>query len=468
MKEVSIFWFRRDLRLSDNLALFFAASSGFSVVPIFIFDDLAPKTFEVGACSRWWLHHSLDQLNRSLGGKLNIYVGDPEKIVKKVVGDFGASGVFWNNCYEPWEIKVEKKIKKMFVDQEVDCQGFDSNLIWPPNSVLKKDGTSYKVFTSFFKAGLQVPIAAVKNKPKLSLLKDLKNKTTLEGLGLIADKELDRRFSKLWSPGEVGAEKRLSKFLEVQLEDYEKFRDFPSQDGTSHLSPYLHFGEISPRKIWSRVEGLKKHGKSGAAFLRQLVWRDFAKSLLINFPSMIKKNMREKFDKFPWDNDQKKINAWKGGKTGYPIVDAGMRELFQTGYMHNRVRMVVASFLTKNLLVDWQIGARWFEDRLVDADLASNAANWQWVAGTGIDSAPYFRIFNPVSQGQKFDPAGEYIKKFVPELQGLSEKYLFAPWEAPGEVLQDAGVRLGRDYPEPIVGLKESRELALKYYKKLK
>ena len=291
--------------------------------------------------------------------------------------------------------------------------------------------------------------------------------SSLDSLDLMPKIEWYKGFESEWSPGEDGADKSLDEFLDSGLINYKEGRNFPSQKFVSRLSPHLHFGEISPNEVWYRAktkETLNGIEKSLAHFHSELGWREFSYYLLYHFPDLPSVNFQRKFDTFPWQKNDELLQLWKKGMTGYPIVDAGMRELWKTGYMHNRLRMVVGSFLVKNLLIDWREGEAWFWDCLIDADLASNSASWQWVAGSGADAAPYFRIFNPITQGLKFDPQGEYTKKYVPELKDLPNKYLFNPWEAPKEVLEVAGVELGKDYPEPIVDLKISRELALEAF----
>jgi deoxyribodipyrimidine photo-lyase len=343
-------------------------------------------------------------------------------------------------------------------------------LLWEPWNISKDDGTPYRVFTPYYKKGClnasepRLPI----NEPNLENISKKDNVSdSLESLDLLPKSNWYVGFEEEWNPGEEGAEQNLEEFLVNGLLNYKEGRNFPSQKFVSRLSPHLHFGEISPNEVWYRAktkETISGIDKSLAHFHSELGWREFSYYLLYHFPDFPKVNFQKKFDLFPWKENKELLELWQSGKTGYPIVDAGMRELWQTGYMHNRLRMIVGSFLVKNLLIHWLEGEKWFWDCLVDADLASNSAGWQWVAGSGADAAPYFRIFNPITQGLKFDPEGDYTKKYVPELKNLPNKYLFSPWEAPKEILESAGIELGKDYPEPIVDLKISRELALEAF----
>ena len=465
----AIHWFRQDLRIKDNPSLESAAKYK-SFIPIYILDDENAKEFAMGSASRWWLHHSLQTLNKSLGGNLLFFKGNPEEIFKQLLEDQDISYMSWNRCYEPWRIDRDKKIKKNLEEKNIQAESFCGSLLWEPWTISKDDGTPYRVFTPFYKKGCLNSI-----EPRLpndsSSLKNVNthklHSSSLDSLDLMPKIKWYKGFESEWSPGEDGADKSLDEFLDSGLINYKEGRNFPSQKFVSRLSPHLHFGEISPNEVWYRAktkETLNGIEKSLAHFHSELGWREFSYYLLYHFPDLPSVNFQRKFDTFPWQKNDELLQLWKKGMTGYPIVDAGMRELWKTGYMHNRLRMVVGSFLVKNLLIDWREGEAWFWDCLIDADLASNSASWQWVAGSGADAAPYFRIFNPITQGLKFDPEGEYTKKYVPELKDLPNKYLFNPWEAPKEVLEVAGVELGKDYPEPIVDLKISRELALEAF----
>ena len=468
-KGTAIHWFRQDLRLSDNPALDSTAQYE-TLIPIYILDEVNSGEFKMGAASKWWLHQSLTKLNESLDGKLLVYQGNPHEILNKLIEEQEVSYVTWNRCYEPWRIDRDKEIKRNFEDKNVAVESFSASLLWEPWTISKDDGTPYRVFTPFYKKG-----CLNSEEPRLPAGKvDLSNlysedlsSDSITDLNLLPTIKWYKSFEEEWNPGEIGAEQNLNSFLDSGLLNYKEGRNFPSQEFVSRLSPHLHFGEISPNEVWYRAktkEGISGIEKSLAHFHSELGWREFSYYLLYHFPDLPNKNFQEKFDIFPWQENEEFLALWQKGNTGYPIVDAGMRELWQTGYMHNRLRMIVGSFLVKNLLIDWRFGERWFWDCLVDADLASNSASWQWVAGSGADAAPYFRIFNPITQGLKFDPEGEYTKKYVPELRDLPNKYLFSPWEAPENILADAGIELGKNYPKPMVDLKLSRETALEAF----
>ena len=468
-KGTAIHWFRQDLRLSDNPALDSAAQYE-TLIPIYILDEVNSGEFKMGAASKWWLHQSLTKLNESLDGKLLVYQGNPHEILNKLIEEQEVSYVTWNRCYEPWRIDRDKEIKRNFEDKNVAVESFSASLLWEPWTISKDDGTPYRVFTPFYKK-----CCLNSEEPRLPAGKvDLSNlysedlsSDSITDLNLLPTIKWYKSFEEEWNPGEIGAEQNLNSFLDSGLLNYKEGRNFPSQEFVSRLSPHLHFGEISPNEVWYRAktkEGISGIEKSLAHFHSELGWREFSYYLLYHFPDLPNKNFQEKFDIFPWQENEEFLALWQKGNTGYPIVDAGMRELWQTGYMHNRLRMIVGSFLVKNLLIDWRFGERWFWDCLVDADLASNSASWQWVAGSGADAAPYFRIFNPITQGLKFDPEGEYTKKYVPELRDLPNKYLFSPWEAPENILADAGIELGKNYPKPMVDLKLSRETALEAF----
>ena len=472
-KDISIIWFRQDLRIKDNPAL--SESLKHSIVyPIYIFDDVNARDHEMGAASKIWLHHSLNNLNKNLGEKLSIFKGDPKDVLVKIIKSNQVKNIYWNRCYEPWRIKRDKKIKRLIEDCGAISHSSNGSLLWEPWEVLKADGTPYKVFTPFYRRGCLGSHPPRKPQPSPSLKNISKNKISkisISKLKLLPITKWYRKIESEWKPGEDNAHKKLNEFLRNGIVNYKEGRNFPSKKYVSQLSPYLHHGEISPNYIWYKAKENNKSGKMSHNldhFLTELGWREFSYSLLYHFPFLPIDNLQKKFDKFPWDKNNKLLNVWKKGLTGYPIVDAGMRELWQTGYMHNRLRMIVGSFLVKNLLLHWNHGERWFWDCLVDADLASNSAGWQWIAGTGADAAPYFRIFNPVTQGQKFDSDGEYTKKYIPELKYMPNKYLFNPWEAPKEVLEAANVKLGKNYPLPIVEIGPSRQKALAAFAKTK
>jgi deoxyribodipyrimidine photo-lyase len=467
-KSILIHWFRQDLRITDNPALYEAAKQG-DVLPIYILDDANAGEHRMGGASRWWLHYSLLALNKSLKGKLSVYIGDPKKILIDLVEEHNIKAVHWNRCYESWRIARDKKIKKALEAHNTSSQSFNGSLLWEPWEVLKKDATPYKVFTPYYRNGcLNTPSPrALLSKPsKLKLFADSLNNLSIDDLNLLPNIKWDKQLESHWQIGEIAAQKKLDKFTSNRLENYKQGRDFPALDSVSRLSPHLHFGEISPNQAWYAAKSSEENDDLDH-FLREMGWREFSHSLLYHFPKLPRKNLQAKFDNFPWLENKEYLKCWQTGQTGHPLVDAGMRELWQTGYMHNRVRMVVGSFLVKNLLLHWHHGEKWFWDCLLDADLASNSASWQWIAGCGADAAPFFRVFNPCTQGQKFDPGGEYTRRFVPELKAMPDKFLFNPWEAPSDVLQEAGVALGMHYPKPIVDIKFSRERALRSYKSL-
>jgi deoxyribodipyrimidine photo-lyase len=465
--KINIVWFRQDLRISDNPALFEAVKNG-AVLPIYILDEQSAGSFKDGAASRWWLHNSLTRLNESLENKLNIYCGDAQKIIPEIIAKNNVGGVYWNRCYEPWRIKQDTEIKAALKAKNIECKSFNGSLLWEPWEILKDDKTYYKVFTPFYRNGClkaAPPRQPLQQPENLILVKD-QNAINIAALKLMPKIKWYKQMEKIWEIGEKAAQEKLQKFLNCGLNGYKEGRNFPAEEKTSRLSPYLHFGEISPNQVWYAAKNA-----SGAPlgdidhFLSELGWREFSNYLLYHFPELPNKNFQAKFEEFPWQENKTALKAWQKGQTGFPIIDAGMRELWQTGYIHNRVRMAIGSFLVKNLLLHWQLGERWFWDCLLDADLANNCASWQWVAGSGADAAPYFRIFNPVLQGEKFDAAGLYTRHFVPELKNLPDKFLYKPWEAPQEVLRAAGVILGKNYPNPIIDLKSSRDMALLAYR---
>lgn len=467
-----IVWFRQDLRLKDNPALLAAHESGKLIIPLYILDDVNSGEWKMGGASRWWLHQSLGALNKSLNGELVFEVGDPEAILSDIICKTGADKIYWNRCYEPWRIRRDTAIKQNLNNKTLEVKSFNGALLFEPHKVLKKDGTPYRVFTPFYKKGClgrggepRVPTAS----PEHLHLQSHK-RLSLDKLNLIPDVAWYEGMQEEWQPGEEGAQTFLQVFLGNGLKGYKDGRNFPVRQNVSRLSPYLHFGEISPNDVWCAAKMtmiMEKCEEDGEHFLTEMAWREFSNTLLYHFPDIPRRNLQAKFDAFPWRKDKDALRAWQRGETGYPIVDAGMRELWQTGYMHNRVRMIVGSFLVKNLLLHWHHGENWFWDTLIDADLANNAASWQWIAGCGADAAPYFRVFNPVTQGQKFDATGEYVRRFVPELGKMPDKFLHNPWEAPDSVLECAEVKLGKDYPGPIVDLKVSRERALAAFKHL-
>ena len=464
--DLTLVWFRQDLRLADNPALNYACSLG-KIVPVYILDETCPAQFAPGGASKWWLHHSLESLNRGLDNHLICLRGDPLKLLLDLMEQTGIKRVVWNRCYEPWQIKRDTQLKQGLQDLGIEVNSFNANLLWEPWEVSKQDGTPYKVFTPYYKKGclnrpaprLPLPTPARIKYQNAPLIDD-----PVRHLDLLPQIKWYRGMEKNWCPGEEGAKQTLSTFVTEALSEYKSQRDIPSIKGTSHLSPHLHFGEVSPNQAWYAAHDALKGNVDHPdllCFLSELGWREFSYYLLFHFPHIPEHNFNPIYNGFCWLKDEPSLSAWKKGLTGIPIVDAGMRELWQTGYMHNRVRMIVGSFLVKNLLIDWREGAQWFWDCLLDADLASNSASWQWVAGTGADAAPYFRIFNPQLQGEKFDPDGSYVTRYCPELAALPAKYIHQPWNAPSDILSQAGLVLGETYPAPIVDLKVSRQRAL-------
>ena len=462
----TIVWFRQDLRIADNPALKFAAERG-SVLPLFILDDEEAGQRKRGSASKVWLHHALNDLNKSLNGQLVIARGTAGLILNDLIEQNEIEAVFWNRCYEPWRISRDKRLKTELSNSGIQVESFNGSLLWEPWEIKKKDDTPYKVFTPFYEKGCLSSPPPRDPLPVPDNVQIVKAEgLTIEDLNLLPVMNWHEEMIARWVPTETGAIAQLEAFIDDRLERYAEGRDVPSLDCTSRLSPYLHFGQISPQQVWSRIlqEPLSKDRDK---FRRELGWREFSYSLLFHFPQIQTDPLQKKFETFPWIEDKELLEAWQRGQTGIPIIDAGMRELWQTGYMHNRVRMIVASFLTKNLLIHWHEGERWFRDCLVDADEANNPASWQWVAGSGADAAPYFRIFNPVTQGQKFDPEGAYVRRFVPELSQCPKKFIHNPWEAPSDLMRSRGIEIGKTYPFPIGSLKATRERALAAFKGL-
>ncbi len=468
-----IFWFRQDLRLADNPGLAAAAASGRPVLAVYVLDDDNAGDWAPGAASRWWLHQSLASLADDLDGRLLLLRGKADDCLPTLVEESAAHAVYWNRCYEPWRVRRDRKLKKALRDEGVPVHTYNGSLLFEPMHVSKEDGGPYKVYTPFWRKGCLENGPGVRElveMPDDLRLAKAQGGLQLDELELMPSLDWYESLAEEWQPGEEGARQRLERFLDEGIGNYKEGRDRPDKAYVSRLSPHLHHGEISPQQVWYAARPLarkKKLEKDVDHFLSELGWREFSYNLLYHWPEITDDNLQKKFNRFPWKKSMKDLDCWQRGETGYPIVDAGMRELWQTGYMHNRVRMIVGSFLVKNLMLHWHHGERWFWDTLVDADLANNSASWQWVAGSGADAAPYFRIFNPVLQGKKFDPDGEYVRRYLPELAKLPDKHLQAPWEAPAEVLEEAGIELGRDYPKPIVDLKGSRERALAAFKSL-
>jgi deoxyribodipyrimidine photo-lyase len=470
----SIMWFRQDLRINDNPALKAACDNG-EVIPVYILDQSIPDKAEMGGASKWWLHHALNDLAESLHQQLIVTQGDAQSVLEKLAQQYGATHIVWNRMYEPWARKRDADIKSYFKDSEVAAKSLNGSLLWEPWEVLKNDGTPYKVYTPYYRNGcLSKPAPRYPlERPSVKIVASVPStaKQDIDSLQLLPTIAWDEHIAKTWTVSEKAAGSKLHWFINNAITDYSDNRNLPAERGTSQLSPYLHFGQISPNQVWYAIKDAFHGNTSGQGvdtYLSEIAWREFSYYLLYHFNDIQKRNFNSKFDKFPWRSAKNELRAWQRGQTGIPIVDAGMRELYLTGYMHNRVRMVVGSFLVKNLLIDWREGERWFWDCLVDADTASNSAGWQWVAGSGADAAPYFRVFNPLLQGEKFDKEGEYVKTYCPELKDMPKKYLHKPWDAPNDVLASANVRLGENYPEPLVDLKQSRQRALDAFAQVK
>lgn len=448
----------------------------------FILDEESDGLRRLGGASRWWLHGSLRALDASLhrqGSRLMLFRGSAAGIVERIVSETGAGAVFWNRRYAAAEIAVDSAIKKSLKERGTDALSFNGRLLHEPWEVRNQAGRPFQVFTPYFRAVRQLPV-----RPPIPLPHDIRagnwpasalsTAVALEDLGLVPQgPDWAGGLRATWERGESAARTQLEDFLRLGIKGYMDNRDRPALAlGTSRLSPHLRFGEIGPHQIWRAVQNLRTRepGLDGDAekFLSEVVWREFSYQLLHEYPDLPRAPHSARFERFAWVNDEANLKAWQKGRTGYPIVDAGMRQLWRTGWMHNRVRMIVASFLVKHLLTDWRHGEAWFWDTLVDADPANNAFGWQWIAGSGPDSAPFHRIFNPVTQGEKFDPKGDYVRDFVPELGELPSAYIHKPWEAPAGVLRTAGVHLGETYPHPIVPHGPARERALEAFRNLR
>ena len=473
-------WFRTDLRLDDNPALAEAAAHG-SALAVFV-DENDPGHRPRGGAARWWLHHSLHALSADLsarGGRLILLRGEARQLVPALARHLGVAGVTWNRRYGAAERATDAAIKADLKEAGIAATSFNGHLLYEPMEIRSQAGGPMRVFTPFWKAcratrPVEAPIPAPARLDAPDFAPFPGTLPDLAALGLLPTRpDWAGGLRAAWQPGEAGAKARLEAFLDGPLKGYAEDRNRPNFPSTSRLAPHLAFGDISPRRIWQRVEMARETGetKAGAKdaekFFSELGWREFAYHLLFHYPDLATANYQKKFDAFPWVADAQALAAWQKGRTGYPIVDAGMRELWETGFVHNRVRMIVASFLIKHLMLDWRAGEAWFWDTLCDADPANNAASWQWVAGSGADAAPYFRIFNPIGQGEKFDPEGNYVRRFVPELAHMPREFIHKPWEAPALVLHAAGVRLGETYPRPIVRHETARERALEAFRSL-
>jgi deoxyribodipyrimidine photo-lyase len=474
----AIWWIRRDLRLSDNPALAAALAHG-KALALYIHAPDEEHEAAPGAAARWWLHHSLTSLSvqlRTLGVPLLIRHGRAAlPILRAVLAQTGTEAVFWTRQYAPAQRRRDEQIKAELGAAGVRARSFNGSLLFEPWQVLRDRDQPYRVFTPFWKAclkhGIDQPIL-----PAPASFAGTRDggceQAAIDALQLLPRApDWSGGLAARWTPGSPGAQSRLAAFVDEDLAGYTERRDRPGVAGTSSLSPHLHFGEISPRQVVRAVLEARGGVLDGDAehFLRELGWREFSHHLLFHFPHTVEQPLDARFARFAWPPvDESLLRAWQRGRTGIPLVDAGMRELWHTGWMHNRVRMIVASFLAKNLLIPWQHGERWFRDTLVDADLANNVLGWQWTAGCGADAAPYFRVFNPVLQGERFDLDGAYVRRWVPELAAVPTRWLHRPWEAPPDALRPAAVRLGVDYPLPLVDLAATRARALEHFAALK
>ena len=469
-----IVWFRQDLRLADNPALIAAIATSQPVVAVYVLDEVTPGKWAPGGASRWWLDKSLSALSQSLknkGSRLILRRGPTLEVMAELVTETQATSVYCQAAYEPWATSLEGELHSQLAKRGIDMKRMRGSLLKRPDEVRTQSGQAFKVYTPFWRAlraatppshPLPSPdeIPAPSKWPRSDILGDWMLHPTKP--------DWSEGFTG-WEPGEAGAQKRLATFLASALGDYSIGRNRPDRDGTSMLSPHLHFGEISPATCWYAAhDAVERQEASGTTitasletFQKEIAWREFSAHLLINFPHLPQEAFKADYAAFPFLQDPQGLRAWQHGRTGFPIVDAGMRQLWQTGWMHNRVRMITASFLVKDLLLPWQAGAAWFWDTLVDADLASNSASWQWVAGSGADAAPFFRIFNPARQGIAHDPDGTYVRRWVPELADLPNEHIHEPSAAPSAILKMAGVELGRSYPNPIVDHSFARTRAL-------
>jgi len=487
----SLIWFRQDLRIFDNPTLDCAFQNNQQIIPIFILDE--EQDFKIGSASKWFLHQALESLKNDLKKFYNIdllfFKGNSQQILQDLIKKYEIDSVFYNRVYEPNFIKRDIKIKADLEQKNIEVKSFNSSLLFEINSIKNTSKSFFRVFTPFARTCLNnnEKITKIIAKPKNLRQFKIEETQTLDSLNLLSKKpNWATDWKNYWQVSEENAHNILDEFVQTttyqpkvdnnsqnapsrhKISQYDENRNFPAILGTTKLSAFIHYGLISVKVIFHKISFLLFSSDVGAKqFMNQILWREFSYNLLYNFPNLDKENYVTKFNNFPWQNNKTDLKRWQSGQTGYPLIDAGMRQLYQTGWMHNRVRMVVASFLTKNLLIDWRLGLKWFDDCLIDANLANNAASWQWVAGCGFDAAPYFRIFNPILQSKRFDKDGNYIRKWVPELKDLNNKDIHEPFNLSEEKLKAAKIVIGKTYPKPMIGLNYSRDVALMAYKNL-
>ena len=466
----ALVWIRDDFRVNHNSALAYASENHEQVSTVYIFN---PEDYEnKREAQRWWIYHSLINFKQELSKfniSLELLVGDEVQVLKKIKTADNVS-LYWNKIPEPGEEKKEKKIIKNFEEKNINYKFFKGNILSEHKEVTKDDGTPFKVFTPFWRVAEQVYLNKVppkKSKTKKKNKKIFIFKQSSDLSKVLPNKNWFKKFEKYWTPSEIRSGKVLDELIEKKIGNYHKTRDYPSIEGTSKISPYLKHGQVHVEKIWESCQNIQNKNTGYRKFVNEIGWREFSHSLINYFPQMLKGNLRKEFDSFPWIENKKNLEAWKKGLTGYSIVDAGMRELYETGWIHNRVRMIVGSFLVKHLRIHWKEGEKYFRNTLLDFNVANNVASWQWVAGCGADAAPYFRIFNPILQGEKFDKDGTYVKHWVPELKNVPSKFIHRPWEMDDETQKSINIKIGKDYPLPIVDHAKAREQALKAFDKI-
>jgi len=473
--KCSIVWLRRDLRLADNPALHHAIHNSDRVIPVYIHAPDEERPWQPGAASNWWCHHSLLALQeeiKQLGGRLIIRRGPSEAALLRLCDELQADAVYWNHEFIPQLTTRDEQIRRALLAHGINQYGYNGSLLYTPGAILNQERKPYRVFSAFWQACQKQGFGDTPLPTPKRLDHSPVDSLSVTQLELLPAHDWHIKLAEHWQPGEAAALQSLQRLRCDLICGYAKRRDYPAIDATSRLSPQLAFGEVSPRQVVTALLeafiSCKTHGQGCEGFIRELGWREFAYHTLHHFPRMSERPIDARFEQFAWRDDETVIRAWQRGETGYPIIDAGMRQLWQTGWMHNRVRMIVASFLAKNGLIHWLAGARWFWDTLVDADLANNSFNWQWVAGCGLDAAPYFRIFNPTTQSEKFDPNGDYIRSWIPQLARLPTPWIHKPWQAPTQLLQQAGINIGDNYPNPLLNLAATRERALTSFKQLR